>query len=125
MTKWVVSNLGRDVPMHFTAFHPDWKMMDHPHTPPDTLVRAREIAIANGVYYAYVGNVYDETHSSTYCYQCGKKVIGRNWYTMTEWHLTNEGRCEFCDTQCHGVFNGPAGDWGQKRVPVRLADFKI
>ena len=77
MTHWVVSNLGADVPMHFTAFHPDWKMMDTPATPPQTLTRARKIALQNGVRHAYTGNVHDEDGESTYCHQCGHKLIFR------------------------------------------------
>ena len=123
MTGWVVEKLGPDVPMHFTAFHPDWKMMDLPATPMSTLVRAREIAIANGVRYAYTGNVHDKAGESTYCHHCGKRVIGRDWYILSDWHLTDDGHCEYCGTQCSGVFKGKPGDWGAKRMPVRLRDF--
>ncbi|HID50243.1 MAG TPA: AmmeMemoRadiSam system radical SAM enzyme [Chromatiales bacterium] len=80
MTQWVVRELGPDVPLHFTAFHPDFKMMDVPPTPFGTLTRAREIAIKNGVRYAYTGNVHDEAGESTYCHSCGQKLIGRDWY---------------------------------------------
>ena len=123
MTRWVVEHLGRDVPMHFSAFHPDWKMLDIPPTPPATLTRARHIARQNGVRYAYTGNVHDEAGSSTYCHQCGKKIIGRDWYVLTDWQLTADGRCRSCGTACAGVFAGPPGTWGSKRLPVRLADF--
>ena len=82
MTRWVVEKLGPDVPMHFSAFHPDWKMLDIPPTPKETLVRAREIAIKNGVHYAYTGNVHNEAGDSTYCHQCGEKLIGRDWYVL-------------------------------------------
>ncbi len=124
MTRWVVDTLGPDVPMHFTAFHPDWKMRDKPPTPPQTLRQARQIAMQNGVRYAYTGNVHDEDGGSTYCHACLQKIIGRDWYVITEWHLTPDGRCEFCDTPCAGVFVGPPGQWGAKRQPVRLADFE-
>jgi len=123
MTAWVVENLGPDVPMHFTAFHPEWKMMDVPSTPISTLIRAREIALANGVRYAYTGNVHDKQGDSTYCHSCGKMVIGRDWYVLSDWHLTTDGHCEYCGTQCAGLFHGKAGDWGAKRLPVRLRDF--
>ena len=121
MTQWVIEHLGPDVPMHFTAFHPDWKMLDKPHTPPSTLARARRIALKNGVRYAYTGNVHDEQGGSTYCHGCGARIIGRDWYTMTAWNLTHGGRCGTCDTPCAGVFDGPPGRWGARRLPVFLA----
>ena len=123
MTQWVVEHLGPDVPMHFTAFHPDYKMMDIPHTPPATLSRARDIAVKNGVRYAYTGNVHDERGGSTYCHGCGQKVIGRDWYELTAWRLERDGRCQNCGTPCDGVFEGPPGSWGRRRQPVRLANF--
>ncbi|MCR4415550.1 MAG: AmmeMemoRadiSam system radical SAM enzyme [Thermoguttaceae bacterium] len=123
MTTWVVENLGPDVPMHFTAFHPDWKMRDRPPTPPSTLSRARAIARKNGVRYAYTGNVHDKEGGSTYCYSCGRCVIGRDWFVLSEWNLTAEGRCAFCGTPCSGVFEPSPGSWGARRMPVRLRDF--
>jgi pyruvate formate lyase activating enzyme len=111
------------VPLHFTAFHPDWKMMDRPPTPPSTLKRAREIAVKNGVRYAYTGNVYDKAGQSTYCHHCGKVLIGRDWYVLSEWNLSADGHCRFCDTPCAGVFESRPGTWGPKRLPVRLRDF--
>jgi len=77
MTLWIVENLCSDVPLHFTAFHPDWKMLDKPHTPPATLTRARRIALANGLHYVYTGNVHDAEGGSTYCPHCGTRVIER------------------------------------------------
>jgi len=121
MTRWVVEELGPDVPMHFTAFHPDWKMMDHSSTPPSTLTRAREIAVRNGVRYAYTGNVRDADGGSTYCHHCGEKLIGRDWYVLTEWSLDDHGRCRKCGTACAGVFEAKPGTWGAKRQPVRMA----
>ena len=121
MTAWVVEHLGPAVPMHFTAFHPDWKMTDKPNTPSATLVRARELAQANGVRYVYTGNVHDEIGGSTYCHECGNKVIGRDWYKITSWDLDEHGNCRHCGTQCAGVFDGPPGQWGRQRLPVRLA----
>ncbi len=123
MTQWVVENLGPEVPMHFTAFHPDWKMLDKPSTPPATLTRARRIAMKNGVRYAYTGNVHDEAGGSTYCHQCGTKLIGRDWYVITAWHLTEDGACRSCGTRCAGVFEATPGTWGAKRMPVRLKNF--
>jgi len=124
MSQWVVEKLGPDVPMHFSAFHPDWKMQDHPSTPPATLRLARQIALNNGVRYAYVGNVHDPAGDSTYCHHCGALLIGRDWYELSEWHLTPDGRCEACGSPCAGVFEARPGDWGAKRLPVRLANFR-
>ena len=123
MTQWVVEHLGPDVPMHFTAFHPDWKMLDYPATPPETLRRAREIALKNGVRYAYTGNVHDPGGDSTYCHQCGELLIGRDWYSLTQWNLTPEGACPRCASACAGVFEARPGDWGRRFLPVRLADY--
>jgi len=123
MTRWVVDELGPDVPMHFTAFHPDYKMLDTPSTPPATLARARRIALANGVRYAYTGNVYDARGGGTYCHACGQKLIGRNWYVLSDWNLTEDGRCAFCGAPCAGVFDPQPGAWGARRQPVRLANF--
>jgi pyruvate formate lyase activating enzyme len=122
MTRWVVDELGPDVPMHFTAFHPDYKMLDRPPTPPATLSRARRIALANGVRYAYTGNVHDEAGGTTYCHNCGERLIGRDWYVLTAWNLTDDGRCRTCGTACAGLFDGPPGHWGARRQPVWLAE---
>lgn len=123
MCSWIYNSIGPDVPIHFSAFHPDWKMMDKDHTPAMTLLRAREIAIKNGLRYAYVGNVHDEYGSSTYCHHCKNKIIGRDWYLLTRYELDNLGHCNFCGSRCAGVFEGPAGNWGRKRVPIRLAEY--
>jgi pyruvate formate lyase activating enzyme len=125
MTRWVVDKLGPDVPMHFTAFHPDFRMLDIPNTPPSTLSRARELAKANGVRYAYTGNVHDAEGGSTRCYQCGNVLIGRDWYVLGEWNLDGAGQCSFCGTACEGVFDGPPGTWGARRQPVRLSNFTV
>ena len=84
LTQWVVERLGPDVPIHFTAFHPDWKMLDKPPTPPATLRSARDIAVKNGLRYAYTGNVHDEEGDSAYCHNCGEKLIGRS-ITQRRW----------------------------------------
>ena len=123
MTQWVVKELGPDVPMHFTAFHPDWKMLDVPPTPFDTLTKARSIALNNGVRYAYTGNVHDEKGESTYCHHCGEKLIGRDWYVLSTWNLDEHGACKKCGTACAGVFEAKPGTWGSRRQPVRLRDF--
>jgi pyruvate formate lyase activating enzyme len=121
MTRWVVEHLGPDVPMHFTAFHPDYKMLDRPPTPPETLSRARRMALGNGVRYAYTGNTYDADGQSTYCHGCGRRVIERNWYELGEYELDDTGQCTSCGTRIPGVFDGPAGDWGNARLPVAMS----
>ena len=117
---WVVDQLGIDVPIHFTAFHPDWKMTDKPPTPASTLKRARRIAVEHGIRYAYVGNVHDADGDSTYCHGCGETLIGRDRYRILSWNLTGDGRCDRCGKRCAGVFDGPPGDWGPRRQPVSL-----
>ena len=123
MTEWVVDNLGPDVPMHFTAFHPDWKLRDVPATPSATLAKAREIAQASGVRFSYTGNVHDKGGGSTYCPSCGHLLVGRDWYVLSEWNLTPSGSCQACGSEIPGVFEERPGDWGARRQPVRLADF--
>ncbi len=124
MTAWIVEHLGPDVPLHFTAFHPDFRMLDHPSTPPATLRRARAIALAAGVRYAYVGNVPGEDGETTYCHACGQELIGRTGYELVAWHLTADGRCPACGTPCRGVFEPQPGTWGARRQPVQLADYQ-
>ncbi|MGQ0662790.1 MAG: AmmeMemoRadiSam system radical SAM enzyme [Pseudomonadota bacterium] len=121
LTQWFVSALGPEVPLHFTAFHPDWKMLDKPHTPPSTLARARRIALKNGIGYAYTGNVHDPEGGSTWCCACGELLIGRDWYVLGEWNLTAEGKCRNCGALCPGVFEAKPGWWGARRLPVRMA----
>jgi pyruvate formate lyase activating enzyme len=120
MTRWVVERLGPQVPIRFTAFHPDYKMLDRPPTPPQTLTRARRIALANGVRHAYTGNVFDVEGQSTYCPGCGQVVIGRDWYRLGAYRLGEDGRCDACGTKLAGVFADAAGTWGPRRLPVRL-----
>ena len=120
MCQWVVEQLGPDVPMHFTAFHPDWKMRDIPNTPAHTLTEARAIAKEAGVRYAYTGNVHDPRGNSTYCHQCDSLLIERDWYEMGQWNLGPEGECPNCATPLAGVFEAEPGDWGSKRRPVRF-----
>ncbi len=121
MTLWIMEHLGPDVPLHFTAFHPDWKMMDKPRTPPQTLTRARDIALKNGLRYVYTGNVHDPKGSSTYCYHCGETLIGRDWYELSTWELAVErirGSCQNCGTAIAGVFDASPGTWGSRRLPI-------
>ncbi|MGZ4137439.1 MAG: AmmeMemoRadiSam system radical SAM enzyme [Actinomycetota bacterium] len=120
MTRWVVDRLGPDVPMHFTAFHGDWKMLDRPPTPAATLTRARAIATGNGVRYAYTGNVRDRDGQSTFCHRCGAALISRDGYDVEGWLLGDGGTCARCGEPCAGVFEARPGRWGARRLPVRL-----
>jgi len=121
--RWIVEQLGPDVPVHFTAFHPDFRMLDKPRTPPETLTRARDIAIANGIRYAYTGNVHDRTGGTTWCHHCGQRLIERDWYTLGDWHVTPDGRCDKCGTSVPGLFEREPGTWGARRQPVLLRNF--
>ena len=109
MTSWVVEQLGPDVPMHFTAFHPDWKMRNILSTPRSTLSRARQIAIDNGVRYAYTGNVHDPSGSSTCCHQCGELLIERDWYQLGNWGLDQIGVLRLLWRETTRTFYGKAG----------------
>ncbi len=97
--------------------------MDIPPTPKETLIRAREIALENGVHYAYTGNVHNAAGDSTYCHHCGEILIARDWYVLSGWKLTADGKCTSCGTPCAGVFEASHGNWGARRQPVRLRDF--
>jgi pyruvate formate lyase activating enzyme len=118
---WLVEHLGTDVPLHFSAFHPDFKMMDVPHTPAETLTRARRIALDHGLRYVYTGNVHDPAGQTTHCPGCGRAVVVRDWYVLRKYHLTDSGACVHCGTQLPGVYAGPAGSWGARRLPVEIA----
>lgn len=124
MTGWVSEQLGPDVPMHFTAFHPDYKMMRTPATPFSTLKRACEIASNNGVRYAYTGNIPDFQGSSTYCHSCGELLIGRAGYHVSAFNLSASGLCWNCGTNCAGLFENKPGSWGARRQPIRLSSFR-
>ena len=119
-TRWLAGRLGSHVPLHFTAFHPDWKLRDRPPTPAATLTRAREIALANGLRYVYTGNVHDRAGQSTYCHACGSLLVERDWYELGAWNLV-DGACGSCGEPCAGVFEDRPGTWGGRRLPVRLA----
>jgi pyruvate formate lyase activating enzyme len=117
MTRWVAEELGPDVPHHFTAFHPDWKMKDHPPTPLATLERARRIAMDHGLRYVYTGNAHDVAGGSTYCHACGERLIERDWYRLGAWNL-RDSACARCGAACPGVFEAAPGTWGARRLPV-------
>ncbi len=121
MSRWIVDNLGRDVPLHFTAFHPSWKMMDTPPTPKSTLTRCREIALRNGLHHVYTGNVRDPAGASTYCSSCGALLIGRDGYHLGDWNLAvHDGKaaCSACSEPLAGVFEARPGHWGGRRQPL-------
>ena len=120
LTQWVFENLGPDVPLHFTAFHPDYRMLDKPATPPETVIRAWRIARKNGIHHVYTGNISHKETSSTYCQSCGLRLIGRDWHALSDWRLTQAGHCARCGTHCAGVFEEKPGNWGRKRQPIRL-----
>jgi pyruvate formate lyase activating enzyme len=119
---WLVEALGRDVPLHFSAFHPDYKLRDVPPTPPATLRRARRIALEHGLRHVYTGNVHDPAGQTTYCPGCGAAVVVRDWYQIRRYDLTDRGACGRCGAPVPGVYEGPVGGWGARRLPVRLAD---
>ena len=121
MTRWIIENLGADVPLHFTAFHPSWKMMDKPSTPKSTLTRSRDIALENGLHHVYTGNVHDPAGASTYCSSCGTMLIGRDGYHLGAWHVAvDDGKaaCSACGEALAGVFEARPGHWGARRQPL-------
>jgi pyruvate formate lyase activating enzyme len=120
LSDWMLEKLGPDVPLHFTAFHPDYRMLDRPRTPARTLLEARRIAMARGLRYVYTGNVHDEATQTTYCSGCGAVLIGRDWHQITAWGLTAGGRCGRCGEDCPGVFEDPPGSWGRRRRPLAM-----
>jgi pyruvate formate lyase activating enzyme len=119
--KWIRQNLGPDVPLHFTAFHPDWKMTDIAPTPAATLTRAREIGQLAGLNYVYTGNVHDSAGGSTYCPSCEKVVIERDWYSLGRYAVTEQGGCAHCGAHIAGRFGKYERPFGPRRIPVRLA----
>jgi pyruvate formate lyase activating enzyme len=120
-SKWIMKELGPDVPLHFTAFHPDYKMTDIPHTPAETLRRARDIALAEGLHYVYTGNVHDADGGTTSCPGCRKPLIVRDWYRILTYHVSPDGKCPHCGTAIAGRYEAFRKAFGPRRVPVRLA----
>jgi pyruvate formate lyase activating enzyme len=120
LSQWVLDALGPDVPLHFTAFHPDWKLRDLPPTPPATLSRARRIALEVGLHYVYTGNVHDVEGGTTYCPGCGSALIVRDWYEIPRYRLSDDGRCPSCQTAIAGRFERFAAAFGARRVPVAV-----
>ena len=121
MTHWVADHLGPDVPLHFTAFHPDYKMTDVPATPLATLQRARGIALANGLRHVYTGNVHDREGGTTFCAGCGEALIERDWHAVGRYELDANGACPHCGTALAGRFGAAAGGFGRRRIPIRVA----
>ena len=119
---WIVRELGTDVPLHFSAFHPDWKMNDIPPTPPATLERARRIALDHGLRYVYTGNVHDVEGGTTFCPHCGNAVVVRDWYSILNYRLDEQGRCKECGGGVAGRFEKFTKAFGSRRVPVRMAE---
>ncbi len=118
---WVTESLGPDVPLHFTAFHPDFKMRDIPHTPPETLVRAREQGRRHGIRHVYTGNVHDRSGQSTYCASCGARVVERDWYSIGAYELDGN-RCRSCSAIVPGVYaEGGKGSWRAQRRRLVVA----
>ena len=120
LSRWVMERLGPDVPLHFTAFHPDWKMRGTPPTPRATLRTARRIAREAGLRHVFTGNVHDPAGQGTYCHGCGALLIGRDWYEITAWNLAADGRCGGCGARCPGVFEAAPGRWGRRRLPLAV-----
>jgi pyruvate formate lyase activating enzyme len=120
MCRWLVRELGPDVPLHFSAFHPDHKMPDVPATPPATLVRARNIALREGLHFVYTGNVHHAEGDTTYCPGCHAPVIVRDWYQINHYRLGADGRCPDCGTAVAGRFAAQPGNFGRKRIPITL-----
>jgi len=118
--KWIARELGPDVPLHFTAFHPDYKMTDVIRTPASTLTRARNIAIGEGLHYVYTGNVHDIEGGTTFCPGCARGVIVRDWHEILSYAVSADGKCQHCDTPLPGRFEPLGKTWGRRRVPVRI-----
>jgi len=120
MCQWLLKEIGPDVPLHFSAFHPDHKMPDTPATPPATLVRARNMAIREGLNFVYTGNVHNRSGDTTFCPACQTPLIVRDWYQINAYRLTSEGHCPDCGTAIAGRFAARAGTFGRKRVPISI-----
>lgn len=120
MSRWIMKELGPDVPLHFSAFHPDYKLNELPPTPPETLIQARKIALDAGLHYVYTGNVHNIEGDTTTCPGCGSAVIVRDWYEIKQYHVTADGRCKHCSTPIAGRFEPFTGQFGRQRIPVRI-----
>jgi pyruvate formate lyase activating enzyme len=117
---WIMKELGPDVPLHFTAFHPDFKMTDIVRTPASTLTRARKIAFDAGLHHVYTGNVHDTEGGTTYCAGCRAPLIVRDWHEILSYKLTPDGRCEKCATPLSGRFEPLRRTFGRRRIPLAV-----
>ena len=120
LCQWIMTQLGPDVPLHFSAFHPDYKMPDIPQTPSSTLIRARDIALRAGLHYVYTGNVHHVEGDTTFCPACHAPLIVRDWYHINEYRLTPDGRCPDCHNPIAGRFDVKPGRFGRQRIPVAI-----
>ena len=123
LCKWVKKELGADVPLHFSAFHPDYKMAGIPPTPPATLVRARNIGMREGLHYVYTGNVHNQQGDTTFCPGCHAPLIVRDWYEINQYRLTKDGHCPDCNTAIAGHFDAKAAHFGRKRIPIVIGAY--
>ncbi len=123
LCRWILDNLGEFVPIHFTAFHPDYKMLDKTRTPPQTLLNAWQIAHNMGLKYVYTGNIHHPPTATTYCPECKNSIIIRDWHSVNQYHIAQGGHCPHCGTIIHGFFGDKLGDWGAKRARLNIADF--
>jgi pyruvate formate lyase activating enzyme len=123
MTRWIARELGTEIPLHFSAFHPDYRMLGHRSTPKATLQRARAQALANGLKHVYVGNVRDPEGETTFCAGCGAALIGRDAYELTAYQLDASGACRRCARPLAGRFAAQPGHWGRRRMPVAIEAF--
>ena len=121
LTRWVADHLGHEVPLHFTAFHPDYKTTATPPTPLATLQRACAIARGNGLAHVYTGNVHDRAGGTTHCSGCGAALIERDWHQVLRYDLDAAGGCRACGTLLAGRFGTEAPALGQRRLPMRVA----
>jgi Pyruvate-formate lyase-activating enzyme len=120
MCQWIMQQLGPDVPLHFSAFHPDYKMPDIPQTPSSTLIRARDIALRAGLHYVYTGNVHHLEGDTTFCPGCHAPLIVRDWYHINEYRLTPDGHCPHCNSLIAGRFDPQPGHFGRQRIPIAI-----
>jgi len=120
LCRWVAKELGPDVPVHFTAFHPDYKMDDLPPTPAESLGRARDIGMREGLHYVYTGNIVDPEGGTTFCPSCKTALVVRDWHRIESYRLTGDGRCPECGTGIAGHFGKYTGQFGRRRIPVAL-----
>ena len=121
LCRWIMQELGPEVPLHFSAFHPDYKMPDVPATPPATLVRARDIALQQGLHSVYTGNVHNRAGDTTFCPHCHSTLIVRDWYEILQYRLSATGHCPDCGAAVAGRFGPGAGGFGRRRIPIALS----